>query len=249
MNLNKDLRYVRRRSWAALAFSILSATLARAEANNELHFSARAFALDSGQLAYTEQHVYTREGLYSVTYREPNGTPFATKTADFSIARFAPDVEQHNQRLGEVVRITRRNASTVNAAYREREGKTLHASDIAITADTVIDAGFHPYVLAQWDELVRGNVKHIDYVVPSWRRSVTLAVAAIPCARSGQQCFRIKPANSLVAVFAHAVELSYDPESRQLLEFRGTSNIARSDGEFQRVRIVYDYDPTVAASH
>lgn len=251
-DMHNDKSRSRCRQWSAAALLVcLHSTVAIAtdisSSPNNLHFSARAYDLDSGQVVYTEEHQYDATGHYNVTYREPNGTTFGSKLADFSISRFAPNIEQHNDRNGELVRITRKNAQTLSATYRENRKHDAVTETITAADNIVIDAGFHPYILEHWDSLIQGRSNRFEYVVPSWRRSVTLAVAAIPCAQSGQACFAIKPANKFMAIFAHAAEVIYDAQSRQLLEFRGTSNIAKRDGEYHRVRIVYEYRPSIAA--
>lgn len=250
-DLHNDKPRSRRWRWSAALLACLHGAVAMAgdlsPAPINLHFSARAYDLDSGQIVYTEEHRYDASGHYNVTYREPDGTTFGSKLADFSVSRFAPNIEQRNDRNGEMVRITRKNAETLSATYRENRKHGEVTENIAASDNTVIDAGFHPYILAHWDSLIKGSSNRFEYVVPSWLRNVTLAVAAIPCARSEQACFVIKPANKLVAMFAHSAELIYDAQTRQLLEFRGTSNIAKRDGEYHRVRIVYEYPPSIAA--
>lgn len=206
-----------------------------------LNFVGRAFNLDTGQLAYTEEHQVQASGIDTVIYREPDGQQFATKTMDFSAYYFTPDVDQYNTRNGEIIRITRKDSATLTTRYRASSAKKETDKFLPAGADTVVDAGFHPYILAHWDSLVGGVPETIEYVVPSWQRGITLKIEAVACADAHPQCFTIKPANVLLSAFASAVELTYDPQSRQIIEFRGTSNIAQKNGDYERVRIVYKY--------
>lgn len=211
------------------------------------HFLGRAFDLDSGKLVYTEEHAYRPSGLYTVIYREPDGQQFATKTADFSDTSFAPGIEQLNDRNGELIRIARKDSSTLAATYRATREKTAASTEIEMNGDTVIDAGFHSYILAHWDKLIGGKAARIEYLVPSWQRLIALNINASRCADPQRQCFSIKPANALLEMFATPLDLIYDAQSRQLIEFRGTSNIAQRNGDYHRVRIVYEYSPESSA--
>lgn len=219
---------------------------ASATASTPLAFQGRAFDLDTGQLVYTEEHEYKSSGLYTVIYREPDGQQFASKTADFSATPFAPSVDQHNDRNGEIIRIARKDNRTLTVTYRETRHNAASTVEFVTTETTVVDAGFHPYVVMHWDSLVSGAITHAEYIVPFWLRRITLTIKAVDCA-SGRQCFTIKPTNALLALLVTTIELTYDAQSRQLLEFRGTSNIAQRNGDYHRVRIVYEYPPTTSA--
>lgn len=205
-------------------------------------------ALDNSVL-YREFHYLapTPEPLSGrVEYMADDDRLIAHKDMDYSRSVTAPAVEQLDLRT-QTRFFTRYADDTLQAGF-QRGGEALQTRPYTPAADLVIDAGFDPYVRSHWARLQSGRSVAAHFHVPSRLEAVRISINPVDrqeCAEAPGNilCLLIRPAGLLRVVgwFLEPLYLAYDLETRRLLMFKGTSNLADNDGRPQSVVILYEY--------
>ncbi len=208
-----------------------------------------ALSVNDGSVLYRELHYLapTTEPLSGrIEYVAHDERLIARKQMDYSRSFFAPAVEQLDLRT-QTRFFTRYAQNNLQAGF-QRGGGVLESRTLAPSNELVIDAGFDPFVRYHWEALQAGRSVGARFYVPSRLDSVrinVIPVAAQDCAQAGDNllCLMVRPAGLLRVVgwFLDPLLLAYDLESRRLLMFKGTSNLADDEGQPQSVMILYEY--------
>ncbi len=232
-----------------LALSSLSfASIAAAEPVREVRYLGYASEQSSGRYLYTEVHNHRYQGgrwlSGKIRYVAPDGSLLGEKTLDFSADPYIP-VSQYR---------------LINPAYEERivgvdkqgirmeklaDGK-LSRKTLPRVANQAADSGFNAWLVDRLDQLERGDTLSMRFAVigqlDQYRfrvRSVgKTTVAGEPALR-----LRVEP-DSLLRLLVSPLEVVYGLRSRELLQYRGVSNILDPDtGKAWSVNISYRDKP------
>lgn len=208
-----------------------------------------AASTDNGELLYRELHYRSdASALLSerVEYVSPAGELLVQKTLDSSVSPITPNVEQNDLRSG-----TRFSVSDVGAALDsryQRSGESMATKLLDKNERLVVDAGFDPYVRANWETLSAGEAIRAEFFVPARLETINISIRktdAEQCAAvtSAALCLVVRPAGMLrlVGWFVDPLYLAYAQDSQRLLMYRGISNLLNEDGESQDVLIRYQY--------
>jgi hypothetical protein len=209
-------------------------------------FSGRATDLETGRWLYTEEHRHQMDGTRWVAgvirYTDPQGALLAEKTLDFSQDCCIPIARTVYPPLKEEERVVAVSDSTVTMEWSrdgQRERKTVSRSTAM-----AVDSGFHAYLQRNFDGLMAGRTLAFQLGVP--RQLDSFQFRVVP---QGQRtvegrtglALRAEP-NSLLRLVVPTLALVYDPETRDMLEYQGLSNIVDpSTRKALSVRIVYKY--------
>lgn len=196
----------------------------------------------SGQLLYREYHYrQPGSGLGSVEYRNPEQQLLSTKTLDFNHAPWAPAFQQVDLRTGELI-FARWQGQTLTMGYRESQRDSIRQEQVD-TQQLVADAGFDSFIRERWNALVSDQPQRFEFAIPARLDTLTLVAQRRDCEESSAVqeavCFRVVPENWLFALLADPIDLKYAVQDRQLLSFRGLSNITDARGKPQVVTIRY----------
>ena len=210
-----------------------------------------AYDSDGKKLLYSEEHRYENDYQHEVIYKETDGQVFAEKTVNYNRSFIAPAFQQTNNRNGEYIE-TRYNDDQLQVFYRENKDEQQVKDDIDISDSLVIDAGFDHYIRLHWEELLSGQSKVINYLLPSHQQSIDLRIEAIDCnsvllnsaAPEKVICWRVAADSWVFRMLSEPLLLAYEKSSRNLLTFAGRSNICDSNGDYQDVVIRYQYTST-----
>ncbi len=203
-----------------------------------------AFDRNTGQLLYREYH-FRQPGstLGSVEYRGPDRRLLGTKSLDFQGAPWAPAFQQIDLRTGEML-FARWQGSSLTLGYRENHQGQIRQEQVPERA-LVADAGFDNFIRAHWNGLLGEGKKSFSFAVPSRLDTLTLVAQRRACENTSTPtatvCFRVQPDHWFFAMLVDPIDLQYDANSRQLLEFQGLSNISDDNGEPQVVTIRYQH--------
>lgn len=213
-----------------------------AAAGSSLTAIGEAHDTQSGQLLYREYHYrQLGSGFGTVEYRDPEQRLLSTKSLDFNHAPWAPAFQQIDLRTGELI-FARWQGETLTMGYRESQRDSLQKEQVN-AEQLVADAGFDGFIRERWNDLVTSQPQRFEFAVPSRLNTLTLIAQRRDCetARQSQDavCFRVKPDNWLFAMLVDPIDLRYDSNHRQLLRFRGLSNITDAEGKPQTVDIRY----------
>lgn len=203
-------------------------------------FIGYAYDLETNNLLYTEHHNYQTPFKHTVDYREPNGQLFATKQLDYNESFYAPNFIQKNMRNGETIR-SKKDNQKIMIQYQENSTSEYEKESISFSKNLIIDAGFNQFITKNWQLLIEGKEMTIDYLIPSLLDHYELSIKKEPCEKVDTYCFSISASSFFISLFSSTLKLTYSP-NRDLLAFQGRSNICDTDGNYQDVKITYQYD-------
>ena len=200
--------------------------------------------LDSGQPLYSEQHLMRSapDGRLLervVLYRCTDGTPFARKRVDYRIALKAPAFQFEDARSGYREGVLRQaDGATV---FVQRPDAAVRQAPLPGGA-LVADAGFDPWVRAQWSRLTTGERVPMAFLVPARLASYEFKVYEV-AADGATRRFRLR-LGGLFGWIAPHIDVVYDEADQRLLRFEGLSNLRDDAGEEQlEVRIEFAEPP------
>jgi len=232
-----------------LAALLLIGTSSTANANNPWT-TGTAYAAADGRVVYRELHYAApgQAGLSSrVEYKDPEGQVIVSKQLDFSRSLTAPAIDQLDLRTNTRI-FTRYEDERLQAGYQRDADSALRTDTLQTRPELIVDAGFDPFVRAQWDALRAGRSVSAAFFVPSRLGTITVNIAPVAreeCAdvQGDVLCLMVKPAGLLRVVgwFVEPARLAYDLDERRLLMFRGLSNLLDAQGEPQAVLVLFEY--------
>lgn len=212
-------------------------------------FYGYAFDLKSDAYLYTEVHEQVIEdGKWvrgSIAYYRPDGSRIGFKPLDFSADPYVPLFELTIDGSGYAEGITD-NGDPIVVTRRDKAGAEPETRRIDRNGLTCADSGFHNVLVDNFDTLMQRERVQLRLVAAGSldqfkfraRRIDDGSFEGRPTAR-----FLVEP-DSLLRFLVDPLELSYDPETRKLLEYRGLSNIPNPDtGKPYVARIAYYSTP------
>lgn len=230
----------------ALIGALTITAAAPAQTTDSTCFTGYAYHRDSGDFVYTEHHEQVRrDGRaidWRVTYRAPDGEVIAEKTLDFTRSPFVPVFTLEHRQSGDMEGI--RYGEDRGWLMIERdgpEGERLEKT-FEVTGDTVADAGFHPFVRERFARLMDGDVVRFRFAVAGSRKVIDMRARRLDDTTfEGERAVRFVAELDLflINLFVDDIEVTYDPETRRLLEYRGVSNMQNDEGDRYPVRIGY----------
>lgn len=227
-----------------LATILLGLCAAMAQAQTE-RFYGYAYDLDSGKYLYTE--VY-REDIVNghwvsghTTYYDADNKRLGEKTLNFTADPYVPVYTLSLPGVGYSEGITKVTADSVEMFKESREhGRS--AATIAHDQPMAADSGFHSLLYDHMPELAAGKTLKFRFAAAGQLDSYSFRARKV-----GDTTFEGKPAiqlkvdpDSLLRYLVDPLVLTYEPQTRRLLEYRGISNVINpATGKPYNARIAY----------
>ncbi|GAA5524484.1 hypothetical protein Maes01_01041 [Microbulbifer aestuariivivens] len=194
----------------------------------------------SGALVYCEYHLPAQGNQRRVLYYSPGGHRIAEKQLG-GVNSTIPSVAQQDYRHGEE-RVLNPRGGQIEMRYREKSGSGWEAEILPSSAVDVADAGFDAFVRNNWARLSAGQSVSFNFASPVHGRAIPLRARKVACTGgAGRLCLQVDLDQAFLRLFAGALYLEYDPDSRRLLLFDGVTNLLDTRGGSQRLRINYQY--------
>jgi hypothetical protein len=219
-------------------------------------FNGYAYALASGDYRYTAHHeVRRKKGRltdWDVTYTGRNGQVLARQHMDFSAWQTVPVYRLAMPGSGYAEGIRHDHGQWTmfeRASAQAEEQSRLFIIDPPMAAD----AGLNELVAEHFKNLVSGRSVHFKLAMPG-RQSVL----DVKIHKTGNTSFEGRPAIELKAELdmflaswlIRPLELTYDLQTRRLLEYRGIGTLHNDQGNTYLVRVVFPSQmPEVARRH
>ena len=236
----------------ALAFALGTAALnvtSTAMAADDTHcFNGYGYTLDSNEYRYTEHHEQHFAGdtlrSWDVTYVGRTGDTIATKHLAFKASDTVPTYRLEIPADGYVEGI-RHSGDRWTMFRRESADAKEQTEDFTIEPPMAADSGFDRLVRQQFDELTAGETVPFKFAAAGRQ-----AVIDLRARQTGTTTFEGKPAvvftaeldMFLVNFFVDSLKLTYDADSKRLLEYRGIGNMHDENGKVYPVRVSYTRD-------
>ena len=257
--------YIKTRYTAAL-LTILGASLPAASfaqpeneaggSNGQSCFNGYAYTLEGGDYRYTEHHELSRQAGkitdWDVTYVGRDGQVVATKHMDFSASQTVPVYEMKMPASGYLEGISHDDGTWTmykrDSANADRQTKTF-----TIDPPMAADSGFNQLVRNRFDALQSGRTVKFKFAAAGRQSVIDLKAS-----KTGTTTFEDQPAvvftakldMFLVNHLVQSLKLTYDPDTKRLVQYEGIGNIHNDAGEVYPVRVsYYDEMPAVAKEH
>ncbi|PTY36388.1 hypothetical protein BGP77_03565 [Saccharospirillum sp. MSK14-1] len=202
-------------------------------------FTGTAYALDSDRVLYQERHELTLEDgqptVEQVRYVAPDGQLLAEKNMTYTeLARPGYTLILNQPERTERVEPDRTGVNVIS----RKEGRLDWPDQTA-----VIDAGFHYFILDNFDALESGTALDFQFLTPS--RLSWIALSIEPETPQGDQLvLQLRPQSRVLRWLVDPIELTYSRSQQRLLQYRGLTNLPNGDEGNFKARIVYQYPET-----
>ncbi len=196
-----------------------------------------------GSFAYTETHRITaRDGRVSNIETEYHGPGLdkpliARMKHEFLRPGFLPDYTYEDLRNKAEHRLTVEIDNRKIRMYRKVDGKEK-AGDIKLEDGMATGQGTYFWVIANLEAVLRKEKVYTKFVVPALLEEYSF-VAQLVDADENKATIKIKIDNWFFNLFAPGIQFDFDPKTKKLLEYRGTSNVADDKGKYRAVIITY----------
>lgn len=230
--------------------ALLAPAAAAVEPSRAIHaFYGFAYDLNSGDHLYTEVHRQVIEDSRWVggviAYYTSEGELFGDKTLDLRNDPFIP-VYRLELSLPPYAEGIVANGDEVEMIRQRVGADEFEQRSISKKDMMTADSGFHGLLLTHFEDLLAGETLHFRMAVPGNLDSFKFRAHRIDDARfEGAHAVRFKiELDSFFRLLIDPLELTYDPDTRDLLEYRGVSNLRDpATGEMYVTRIVFPAEP------
>lgn len=235
-----------------LGLALLVAGAAHADPQ-VLRFYGYAYDLKSGKYLYTE--VYREEieqGRWTsghTSYYDAGGTRLGEKTLSFSSDPYIPLYTLDLPALGYSEGITAVGPDGVQL-FRQFAGHERQTGTVPHVQPMAADSGFHSYLYDHMPELAAGVTLKFRFAAAGQLDSYGFRARKTgDTSYDGHAAILIKvEPDSLLRFLIEPLILTYDPQTRQLLEYRGISNVINpATGKPYNARIAYYSKPPADA--
>jgi hypothetical protein len=227
---------------------LLAAGAVRAEPQT-LRFYGYAYDLQSGKYLYTEVYREEVDGDQWVSghtsYYAPDGSRLGEKTLSFASDRYVPIYTLDLPSSGYSEGITTIGPDGLHLFKQTRE-KGRQSGVVAKLDPIVADSGFHAYLYDHMAELVAGKTLKFRFAAAGQLDSYSFRARKTgDLSFDGRAAIRLKiDPDSLLRFLVEPLILTYDPQTRQLLEYRGITNVVNpATGKPYNARIDYYSKP------
>jgi hypothetical protein len=219
-----------------LVLSIYAMGNATAETRPQT-FIGEAYDPDSGDLLYTEQHsLELTNGTpkqETVVYVWPNGDELARKEMTY----WKPQRPAYRLTVSEPQRTETVDPGDNGVTVESVKSGTLEWPD---ESASVIDGGFHYFILEHFDTLLDGETVDFEFLTPARVSWTSLRISPEDPA-NGQLVLNLNLQNSLLSWAVSDIELTYDIDKQRLLRYSGLTNLPKPGGGNYKARIEYKY--------
>jgi hypothetical protein len=218
-----------------------------------LRFYGYAYDLDSGKYLYTE--VYREEidqGHWlsgHTSYYDAEGKRLGEKTLSFASDPYVPVYTLDLPAVGYTEGISAVGADGVHM-FKQSAGHERQAGTVPKAEPMAADSGFHSYLYDHMPELAAGKTLKFTFGAAGQLDSYSFRARKTgDTSFDGHAAIRLKvDPDSLLRFLVDPLILTYDPQSRQLLEYRGISNVINpATGKPYNARIAYYSKPPADA--
>ncbi len=227
-----------------LTAAALIVTAATAQAQEKHCFNGYGYTLEGGEFRYIAHHeqslVDGQAVQWDITFYTPNGDLIATKDMDFSDNDTVPVYTFEIPDDGYKEGIRHDDGWTM--FRRAGENAEVETQPFEIVPPMAADSGFHPLILQHFDELMAGQTLAFRFAAAGRQGVIDLrAEKAGTTTFEGEQAvvFQAELDMFLINYFVDSLRLTYDPDSKRLLEYRGIGNMHNDQGKVYPVRVSY----------
>ncbi|MAR00549.1 MAG: hypothetical protein CMI00_08425 [Oceanospirillaceae bacterium] len=206
-------------------------------------FTGEARSLSDGRLLYRETHTLQLDSDRPISgvveYHDAEGVLIARKTNQYHERLATTDFVLMDMRND-----YREQAQQTESGWRlsqTENGKSTSADPGQPEHQPVVDAGFDEFVREHWQALLDDQTIFFSFAVPA--RLEWISFRLIPVRVTDTELtVEMKLRSRMLAWLLDPIILTYDLKTRQLLRYRGLTNIQDENGKGIHAEITYHYD-------
>lgn len=201
-----------------------------------------AKTLDGKTILYTERHEITlnSDGIsqkIETSYLRPDGTLFAKNVADFSKNKTVPETQFEDLRFKKKEELTFLPDGKQILLKIVKDGKP-EEEKFTLTEKMVVGQGFDNFIKINFDKLIKNQIS-ISFGVLAKLDFFDFTAQARNVS-SKYVTFGINVSNLFLSFFVSELQVTYDRETKQLITYKGLSNLPDDRGNDQSVLIEYE---------
>lgn len=216
-------------------------------------FNGYAYTLEGGDYRYTEHHEQQLSGgevtSWDVDYIGVDGKQIATKHMEFgsndTVPTYTMKIAADGYREG-----IRRDGDQWVMFRRNSANAKEETESFSIKEPMAADSGFNVLVRKNFGELMSGQTVPFNFAAAGRQSVIKLRASKTDTTRfedSEAVVFTAELDMFLVNYFVDSLRLTYDPDSKRLLEYRGIGNMHNDAGDVYPVRVTYASEMPEAA--
>ena len=214
--------------------------------NSTRIFSSGAYDLKSGSPLYREFHEEKFSGnsiSESITrYKDLNNNIIAERLMTFGSDATKPKFILKDFRNGYVEGAEVISGGRVKVYTRENSDEPLEEKILQVNQPFVIDGGLTYFFLNNWERLMRGETIKFNFITPAKLDYFQFRVSKNGIieigGRKGMQV-KLEINSFILRAFVDPIYVTYDIENKNILHYKGISNINGPDGKSYSVEINY----------
>ncbi len=196
-----------------------------------------------GELVYTEvQEAKYKDGQMTElksSYKKPDGTDIGYIKSDFTRKPFVPIYDTKDYRFKTEEGLYWKDDQLM--MFHQKQGKERKDKPYNFRESLVSGQGLHKFLMANYDELLKGKVFKVDFLLPARFDAYGFRIKMIPSKNKNHVRFRAEFRSWFMRLVAPHLEVAYDKTNKNLMEFTGPSNVLDDAGNTQDVVITYTY--------
>lgn len=219
-------------------------TVANASCTQQ-EFTGKAYDLKTNELLYQEQHLrifinhqLTRD---QVEYRDIKNKVFAVKRVIYNLEKSHPNFKLIDKRSQYIEMAELNNQKTI-IGYQAPGKSNITQTKLNLPENAVHDAGFNEIVQKNWLNLQNGKSIPMQFLAPSRASYLGFLITPHKPATPGKLLVSLTATNKVFQWVIGQIDLVYDTNTQQLMQFKGLTNIKDVDKKNYRARIEYVYD-------
>jgi vacuolar-type H+-ATPase subunit F/Vma7 len=198
-----------------------------------------------GKVVYTEKHEikYDNKKLIETetTYSDSAGKTVGVLKNNYELSLTVPDHTmddiRSNNKHGTRLKGNQIELFNQDAGKEEETKKIENKSDDGLI---VASQGLHYYLVENYEELKKKKVVPLLFLIPGRLDSYEF-VLKYKGLKNEVDEFEVEINNWFLKLFAPSLILNYDPKTKQLVYYKGLSNLKNEKGEMMSVEINYKY--------
>jgi hypothetical protein len=222
-------------------FVMHETTIANANCTQQT-FMGKAYDINTQQLLYQEKHLrlFKNDQLLRdhVEYRDPQNKVFAIKWVLYHGNLSHPSFKLIDQRSKYIEAAEVNNQKTI-VNYQVPGKSSITQTTLTVPDHAVHDAGFNEVVKKNWANLQNSKTIPMQFLAPSRASYLGFVITPAKQQTPGKLLVSLNATNKVFKWAIGQIDLVYDAQSQQLLQFNGLTNIKNNDKKNYRARIDY----------
>lgn len=215
--------------FAALTGILSVSAVAANAAPREERYLGYAVDQASGRYLYTEVHRHQYDGSRwlsgSIRYVAPDGQVLGDKQLDFRANPYVPVMRYQLKVPAYEELITRVDGKRI--VMEQRKAGKVERATLPVMTNQAADSGFNAFLVDHLDAFAAGREVPLRFAVTGQLDQYRFRVKSVAKLKfAGEQALRLRvEPDSLLRLLVDPIEVVYGLESRQLLNYRGVSNV------------------------